>query len=469
MLFNSVSFFIFFPVVTIFYFLLKHQYRWAWLLGASCFFYMFFRPFYIFILVFMILVDYFSAIQIERSGSVRRKKIFLIASILVNVVVLMFFKYYGFFNDIVSGLFSNEHGKLIFPVFSFVLPIGLSFHTFQSMSYTIEVYRGNYKAERHLGIFALYVMFYPQLVAGPIERPQHMLPQFREVHSPEYNRISKGIRRILWGLFKKMVIADRLSVVVDAVYNNVHSYHGLPLIIATFFFAIQIYCDFSGYCDIALGAASVMGFSLVENFRFPYFSFSFREFWTRWHISLSSWFRDYMYIPLGGNRYGMARWIITILIVFNISGLWHGASLTFIVWGFLHGIYLIAENLFFKNTNPKNYLKPIVIFTFVCFAWVFFRANNLEDALYVIPNFFRFQGGGFLSVPSVSTGAFVTSMVLIVFLLIVEWIQFNGMDKKIMQYHSGFLKPAYVINFFLLCGILFLGIFEEQSFIYFQF
>ncbi len=469
MLFNSISFLIFFPIVTIGYFLLKHQYRWSWLLAASCFFYMFFRPVYILILAFVILVDYVSAIQIEKTKIQSRKKIFLIASIVVNVSLLGFFKYYGFTNEILTGIFSDSATEKVMPVLSILLPIGLSFHTFQSMSYTIEVYRGNYKAERHAGIFALYVMFYPQLVAGPIERPQHMLPQFHVVHEAEYNRISKGLRRMLWGLFKKVVIADRLSVIVDAVYNNPTAFHGMPLIIATVFFAIQIYCDFSGYCDIALGAASIMGFTMVENFRFPYFSFSFREFWSRWHISLSSWFRDYMYIPLGGNRLGLTRWILVILIVFNVSGLWHGASLTFLVWGMLHGIYLIIERISFNAISSKHIIRPFLIFIFVTIAWIFFRANTMADAIYIFSNLLNTKGGGFLSLPNVSAQAFIISVGSIILLLFVEWLQYRGHDKKFMGMNSGFIKPAYIINFLLLCGLLFLGIFEEQSFIYFQF
>ncbi len=469
MLFNSISFIIFFPLVTIGYFLLKHQYRWSWLLIVSCFFYMFFRPVYILILAFVIMVDYISAIQIEKAQIERRKKIFLIASIIVNAGVLGFFKYYGFANEILTGFFSRADSESILPALSIILPIGLSFHTFQSMSYTIEVYRGNYKAERHAGIFALYVMFYPQLVAGPIERPQHMLPQFREIHHTEYTRISKGLRRMLWGLFKKIVIADRISVIVDAVYDNPYAFHGLPLIIATIFFSIQIYCDFSGYCDIALGAASVMGFTMVENFKFPYFSFSFREFWLRWHISLSSWFRDYLYIPLGGNHYGLTRWMLAILVVFNASGLWHGASITFIIWGFLHGIYLIIERIFLKDISPLNICRPFFIFIFVSIAWIFFRSNSLEEAIFIFNNLLNFNGGGFLSVPSVSFQAFILSCACIALLLFVELLQFKGLDKRIMEYNSGFIKMAYVINFFLLCGLLFLGIFEEQSFIYFQF
>lgn len=469
MLFNSLSFLIFFPVVTILYFLVPHRYRWGLLLTASSFFYMFFKPVYILILAFVILVDYTSALLIEKTALRSRKKVYLITSIAVNAGILIFFKYYGFANEILTGIFSTSDSEEILPALSIILPIGLSFHTFQSMSYTIEVYRGNYKAEKHPGIFALYVMFYPQLVAGPIERPQHMLPQFHEVHHTDYARISKGLRRMLWGLFKKVVIADRLSVIVDAVYNSPTAYHGMPLIIATIFFAIQIYCDFSGYCDIALGAASIMGFTMVENFKFPYFSFSFREFWLRWHISLSSWFRDYMYIPLGGNRFGLTRWILAILIVFNVSGLWHGASLTFIIWGLLHGIYLIIERIFLRNVSPENIFRPFFIFIFVSLAWIFFRSNNLEEAIYIFNNILNFKGGGFLSVPSVSFQAFIISCACIALLLLVELLQFKGLDKKIMKDHSGLIKPAYIINFLLLCGLLFFGIFEEQSFIYFQF
>ncbi|MEO7524276.1 MAG: MBOAT family O-acyltransferase, partial [Ferruginibacter sp.] len=289
MLFNSYEFLIFFPIVTILYFLIPHRFRWFVLLVASCIFYMFFIPVYILILFFTIIIDYAAGIMIERSNN--NKKHFLILSIIANVGVLAFFKYFNFLAVNVNSV-ADEN---IIPVLNIILPIGLSFHTFQAMSYTIEVYRGNQKAEKHLGIYALYVMFYPQLVAGPIERPQNILPQFKIKHSFNIDLLYSGLRLMLWGLYKKVVVADRLSIYVDAIYNSPLEYSNfLNVLIAFFFFSIQIYCDFSGYSDIAIGAARVLGIDLMVNFNRPYESKNIREFWSRWHISLSTWFRDYV-------------------------------------------------------------------------------------------------------------------------------------------------------------------------------
>ncbi len=301
MLFNSLEFVIFFPVVTLLYFLLPHRFRWLHLLAASCVFYMFFIPAYILILAFTIVIDYFAGILIENARG-KSRKIFLATSLAANIGVLFVFKYYNFFSENLAQIASLLNVEYALPALSILLPVGLSFHTFQAMSYTIEVYRGNQKAERHFGIYALYVMFYPQLVAGPIERPQSLIHQFYERHDFDSNRVSNGLKLMLWGLFKKIVVADNLAVFVDAVYNQPRAWDGVNLIIATIFFAFQIYCDFSGYSDIAIGAAEVMGFKLMTNFNRPYHSKSISEFWKRWHISLSTWFRDYLYIPLGGNR-----------------------------------------------------------------------------------------------------------------------------------------------------------------------
>lgn len=306
MLFNSFHFVFFFIIVTTLYFLLPHKYRWMVLLASSCYFYMAFIPIYILILGFTIIVDYFAGIWIEKSEN-KKRKLFLIASLIANIGVLAVFKYFNFLNDNLSIFLNNLGYENTIPRLGILLPIGLSFHTFQAMSYTIEVYRGHQKAERHFGIYSLYVMFYPQLVAGPIERPQNLLHQFKEKHYFEYERVVEGLKLMLWGLFMKLVVADRLAIYVDAVYNNTENHSGPTFILATIFFAIQIYCDFAGYSNIAIGSAKVMGFKLMTNFKRPYFSKNISEFWSRWHISLSTWFRDYLYIPLGGNRVPIPR------------------------------------------------------------------------------------------------------------------------------------------------------------------
>jgi D-alanyl-lipoteichoic acid acyltransferase DltB (MBOAT superfamily) len=395
MLFNSIDFLIFFPVVTGLYFLLPHRLRWILLLAASCVFYMFFIPIYILILFVTITIDYFAGIYIEKSRG-RGRVFFLSLSVISLCAFLFSFKYFNFFNANFAAMahFLDLHYPI--PALKIILPIGLSFHTFQSLSYVIEVYRGNQKAERNFGIYALYVMFYPQLVAGPIERPQHLLHQFYERHRFEPRRVVDGVKLMLWGMFKKVVIADRLAVFVNQVYDQPHDYAGLWLILATVFFAFQIYCDFSGYSDIAIGAAQVMGFRLMQNFNRPYFAKSIAEFWKRWHISLSTWFRDYLYLPLGGNRVSVARWYLNLFITFLVSGLWHGANWTYVVWGALNGAYLISGIMYGRLVGhriPKylwlrNLGKVLGTFALTCFAWIFFRARNLDDAIYIVGHLF---------------------------------------------------------------------------------
>lgn len=397
MLFNSIEFLFFFPIVTLIYFLIPQRFRWLHLLIASCIFYCAFIPVYILILFFTIIIDYIAGIFIEQARG-HKRRLFLLLSIVANVGVLAVFKYYNFLignmNELLSGLHICTHPV---PLLNIILPIGLSFHTFQAMSYTIEVYRGNQSAERHFGIYALYVMFYPQLVAGPIERPQNLLHQFREEHPFNYDRVVSGLRLMAWGLFKKMTIADRLAILVNQIYHSPENASGMPVVLATLFFSIQIYCDFSGYSDIAIGAARVMGFTLMKNFNLPYFSKSVSEFWTRWHISLSTWFRDYVYIPLGGNRVNKARWYYNLFVVFMLSGLWHGANWTFIFWGALHGTYLIFGHMttaYQNRVKEKSFLKDIPrltafaeiisVFSLTTFAWIFFRAKSFHDAVLVI-------------------------------------------------------------------------------------
>lgn len=351
MIFNSIHFLFFFTVVATVYFLLSPKYRWLLLLTTSCYFYMAFIPVYILIMALTVVIDYFAAIYIEISTGTKRKS-FLILSLVANISILAIFKYFNFINQNFTALLGLMGVENPIGLMSIALPLGLSFHTFKAMSYTIEVYRGNQAAERNFGIYAAYAMFFPLLVAGPIERPQNLLHQFYEKHRFDYERIVDGLKLIAWGLFKKVVIADRLAIVVDHVYNSPQEHAGLSLILATIFFSFQIFCDFSGYSDIAVGTGRILGFRLMENFDRPYHARSVSEFWKRWHISLSTWFRDYLYIPLGGKRVSVPRWYFNLFFVFLVSGLWHGADWTFIVWGALHGFYiifaLITKNLRFS-------------------------------------------------------------------------------------------------------------------------
>lgn len=396
-------------------------------------------------------------------------------SLVANIGVLSFFKYYNFFASNINIL---THKDLI-PFLSIILPIGLSFHTFQAMSYTIEVYRGNQKAERHFGIYALYVMFYPQLVAGPIERPQNLLHQFHDKHFFEADRLFDGLRLMLWGFFKKVVIADRLSIYVDAVYNNPHQYsHYLNCMLATFFFTIQIYCDFSGYSDIAIGAARCMGFDLMTNFKRPYFSRNIREFWSRWHISLSTWFRDYLYIPLGGNRVRRSRVYFNTAAVFLISGLWHGANWTFIIWGALHASYTIISMLKkdFVSDRPiissyfSNFVSWLITFVGVYLAWIFFRANTVHDAFQILSNILTFNTSKpFYSIVEYGSQMFsvsstVFSFILIGFMFLIEW--YFSTDMITLK-----RKTTWDLAFcsLILACIISFGMFQRTSFIYFQF
>lgn len=401
MLFNSFAFLLFFPVVTGLYFVLPHRFRWMMLLAASVVFYMAFIPAYILVLAAAIVIDYAAAIWIERTEDRKRRKAYLVISILSTCLLLFVFKYFNFFNTNLANLASILHWNYPIKALHLILPIGLSFHTFQSLSYVIEVYRGRQKTERHFGIYSLYVMFYPQLVAGPIERPQNLLHQFYERHAFEYARVTDGLKLMAWGLFKKIVIADRLAVVVSQVYGNPHAHAGVGLLVATVFFAFQIYCDFSGYSDIAIGAAKVMGFRLMQNFNKPYFSKSISEFWSRWHISLSTWFRDYVYIPLGGNRVAKWRWSLNLLISFLLSGLWHGANWTYVVWGGLNGLYLVSSIWtrgarasivsrlgLLKLPTLLKILRVGATFALTSFAWIFFRAASLADAAYIVTHLF---------------------------------------------------------------------------------
>ncbi len=491
MLFNSFAFAIFFPIVTIGYFLLPHRHRWWWLLAASCVFYMFFKAVYILILFFTIIIDYVAGIQIAQAQG-KRRKWYLVMSLVANVGVLAVFKYYNFLNDNISGLYSLFGGHNPIPYLTILLPIGLSFHTFQAMSYTIEVYRGHQPAERHFGIYSLYVMFYPQLVAGPIERPQNVLHQFYEKHAFSYPRLVSGLQLMAWGLFKKVVIADRLAPLVNHVYNSPTDYTGLPLVFATVLFSIQIYCDFSGYSDIALGSAEAMGFDLMKNFDRPYFSKSISEFWKRWHISLSTWFRDYVYISLGGNRVSKGRRYFNLWFTFLLSGLWHGASWNFILWGAIHGTYLIvgvwtkAIRRRLSNgvgigegTWSDKILNVACTFVLAAFAWIFFRATTFADASHVVTHLFSGWGAQLQAIranPAARTDLLflgedarylVVTFAAIALMEIVHWIQRNQSVRQILN-----LRPFVVrwaVYYAVVLAIMCFGMFNLSQFIYFQF
>jgi D-alanyl-lipoteichoic acid acyltransferase DltB (MBOAT superfamily) len=378
MLFNSIDFLFFLPVVVVLYYLLPQRLRWLLIFVSSCYFYMAFIPKYILVLFAIILIDYSAAIWMEKLQGKQRKRLLLL-SLTANIGILAFFKYFGFTNQTLIDFFALFGKEFKYYDLGIILPIGLSFHTFQSMSYTIEVYRGQQKAEKHLGYFANYVLFFPQMVAGPIERKEQRL---------QFENISAGFRLLLLGFVIKMVVADQLAPFVNEIYAAPTNYNPLQIALALIFFSFQIYADFFGYSLIAQGSARLLGIHIMDNFKTPYFATSIGEFWRRWHISLSTWFRDYLYIPLGGNRVGKWHWAFNTLIVFGISGLWHGASWTFLVWGLLHGLFLLLE----KPLKP--FANIISTFILVTLAWVFFRAPDFTSALQILKGLFRAQSQG---------------------------------------------------------------------------
>jgi len=469
MVFNSLQFLVFFGIVTLAYFLMAHKYRWLLLLLASCYFYMAFVPIYLGILALTIVIDYFAGILLEQHEG-QTKKWILALSIVANVGVLAAFKYYQFILNNISWFAHLLDIPVQMPVLSILLPIGLSFHTFQAMSYTIEVYRGNQKAERNFGIYSLYVMFYPQLVAGPIERPQNLIHQFYERKQWDRHRVQSGLLQMAIGIFKKVVIADRLAMVVDEVYGNVGEQSGTNLAVAAIFYSFQIYCDFSGYSDVAIGAARVMGFKLMDNFKAPYWATSIPEFWRRWHMSLSTWFKDYVYISLGGNRVSVPRWYVNIMIVFVLSGLWHGASWNFVIWGALHGLFqligLTLNRLFpvlaadRRKSIWGQWLYRLLTFFLVTIAWVFFRIAHFST----IKLWFR-QMARFDFISPLNVSMVPKELLLSVFLILGLFALEYKRDQV-----KAFLETFFWLVFpVLLLGIYFLGVFSMKQFIYFQF
>jgi alginate O-acetyltransferase complex protein AlgI len=477
MLFNSIEFLLFFPIVTTLYFLLKHEYRWLLLLLSSCLFYMAFVPVYLLIIAATIIIDYFAGILIHASEGTRRRN-WLVISIISNIAVLFVFKYYNFF---ISNI--NAAGFTDIPMLEILLPVGLSFHTFQAMSYTIEVYRGNQLPERHFGIYSLYVLFYPQLVAGPIERPQNILHQFREKHYFNYTQITSGLKQMAWGMFKKVAVADQIAVYVNHVYRHSSEFEGITIGIAIALFSFQIYFDFSGYSDIALGSARTMGFTLMKNFDRPYQSKSIVEFWSRWHISLSSWFRDYLYIPLGGNRKGKLRTYINQFTVFLVSGFWHGANWTFIIWGGLHAIFVATETLIKSKIHfPRipTMLKTCLVFMLVSVAWVFFRAENITIATQILTsltNDIPHQISSLIQNKSLArlqilyaNQEFDTLAIPIIGILIILFFERKQGKMEIFEYFHTLPQYARVLLYLMMiysCVLLAAG--NQSQFIYFQF
>ena len=499
MLFNSLHFVAFFIIVTSLYFSLPYKSRWLLLLLSSFYFYMAFLPVYVLILLVTIVVDYFAGIYIAKSRGAKRK-LFLVCSIIANIGFLSFFKYYDFLINTLNDLFTvhlpnlkdlwlashiidwnnwlNSHLNFLgtnLPILqNIILPIGLSFHTFQAMSYTIEVYRGNQKPVTNFGIYSLYIMFYPQLVAGPIERPQNMLHQFYQKHDFNYDKAVSGMRLILWGMVKKIVIADRLAIYNNAIFGNCSHHSALTLLVVTIFAPIQVYCDFSAYSDIALGTARVMGFELMTNFKRPLLAKSFRELWQRWHISLTSWFRDYLFFPMGGfRRKGTVRTAFNLIFVFMISGLWHGASWSFILWGLTQGLLLVTERLIKPFTRKivrslgaaSAFVSTITTFLIFGFTNTMFLCKNLHDIAGFYKNIFTWKAGGLYKGDPPT--AFIYCIIVSAILLFTEYIMEYQPEIKLLGHPNVMVRyTGYVM---LLTLLLLIGVFNGGQFVYFQF
>jgi D-alanyl-lipoteichoic acid acyltransferase DltB (MBOAT superfamily) len=481
MLFNSFQFLFFFVLVWLLFLVTRGTPRKIILLIASYYFYMCWSTRYIWVIWGITLIDFLAGLQIEKAEQPGRRRLYLGISLFCNLGLLILFKYFNFLTGsfrTASHMFGLRYDP---PLLAIILPVGLSFHTFQAMSYTIEVYRRRVPAEKSLLEYALYVAFFPQMVAGPIERPYELLPQFHREPRVSWEGVRSGMVQALWGLFKKMVLADNVADFVKLIYDTPRHFNGAALLLATLLFSIQIYCDFSGYTDIALGLARMMGYELRINFMQPYFSRSVGEFWRRWHISLSTWFRDYVYIPLGGNRVKLSRHYANLMITFVISGLWHGANWTFVAWGFLHGIYLIVAQttapfaarlgrMLGLDRVPRlvSCFKIVFTFSLVTVAWVFFRANNLSDAWYIASHLLPpgpldpllLKVGGF----SRATAPFL--LLSIVAMFVVDW--WIAHPAQVPRLWSRPLFRALAYNA-CVYAIVFFGYFGHRDFIYFQF
>jgi alginate O-acetyltransferase complex protein AlgI len=488
MLFNSVQFFVFFAAFLPVYFLTPSSRRWLPIVVGSYLFYMAWNVSLSVLLIALTVTAYCSAIAIERSTARRLRKVILTASICTELVPLFIFKYTNF---VIST--ANDLGGLLgwttsLPYASLILPVGISFHTFQMIGYLVDVHAGQASAERHLGRFAGFVVFFPQLVAGPIERSYHMLPQFWRPTRLEYVRVRDGLLQAGWGLSKKACVADLVAPFVAAVYANPRNYNGSYLLISTVLFSIQIYCDFSGYTDMALGIAKILGYDLMANFRQPYFSTSLAEFWRRWHISLSTWFRDYVYIPLGGNRVSGLRWVCNIMIVFILSGVWHGPAWTFVIWGALHGLWLTIEaklrEIFVQHAawgpaEGGNYHVGLHVGRLfagwvatnvvVLVSWVFFRAASVGDAFYIVNHLFDFGRVQYGTFKILNLASFELLLVTVeIFVLVVVDLVLRFRPARVMRLWE-ISQVRWSLSLALTYNVVFFGVFEQLEFIYFAF
>lgn len=499
MLFNSIDFLLFFPVVVLIYYIIPQRIKYMWLLVASYYFYMNWNIKYVLLLFLSTIVTYTCSrlintfnkkISNERKAEIC-KKISLKGCMVINLGILFIFKYYGFFMNSISDLLLQLGIEVRMPQYDIILPVGISFYTFQALSYTIDVYRGEIYAEKNFFKYALFVSFFPQLVAGPIERSKNLLRQLDKNVKWNSNQIKEGLLLMLWGYFLKIIIADRAAAIVDNVYNNVSQYEGWYLVVATFLFAMQIYCDFAGYSTIAMGAAKILGINLMENFDAPYLSKSVSEFWRRWHISLSSWFRDYLYIPLGGNKKGKIRKYINLMIVFCVSGLWHGASWTFMLWGGINGVFQVIGSvlksikckLFRALPNEKsnllgtNILKVVITFCLVDFAWIFFRADTIQTAFSIIKSMINAQNIGIifdgslfeLGLERYNVWILLCSLMV---LLTVDLAKYKGVciRSRILSSEAWFQWGIIILSFWFVLMFGIYGVdYDISQFIYFQF
>jgi len=481
MLFNSLSFAVFLPIVFFAFWLCPQKYRWCVLLVSSYYFYMSWNAKYVVLIFLATFISYAAALLISKEEKQALRKVYLSAAAFVSLGILFVFKYFNFFGEIAASFlrFFKFEGDV--PVLDVLLPVGISFYTFQSIGYVIDVYRKAAPAETHFGKYATFVSFFPQLVAGPIERTSNLLPQIKKAFSLDYTKAAYGLKLMAWGYFKKIVIADTLAQYVDSVYSNPSDYAGFVFILVTVMFGIQIYCDFSGYSDIAIGVAKLFDIDLMQNFASPYFSASIKEFWSRWHISLSSWFRDYVYIPLGGNRCGKWKYWRNLLITFLVSGLWHGAAWNFVIWGLLHGAAQIVEAILIKNRRSlnrdrswKTWLSVLFVFIFTTVAWFFFRIPNAESAMSMlqkalvnIQNPLTYLSMGFKSLKIYTTASVRLSVMAV---LLVTYDYFSLKHDVIEKISS--LPRVARWSIYLGFSFLILLLYPPNSggeFIYFQF
>ena len=479
MLFNSMQYAVFLPIVFAIYWALPHKYRWFLLLISSYYFYMSWNPKYVFLILMTTVISYLSAIALERWRGNAVRRAILAGSAVICLGTLFLFKYFNFFMSSFSKVCSAFSIHLHPVTLKLLLPVGISFYTFQTLSYVIDVYRGDIPAEHHFGKYATFISFFPQLVAGPIERASNLLPQILGEHTFDYDQASYGLKLMAWGFFKKILIADKLAQ-YTSILTSPQAYSGFSLALAVFLFAIQIYCDFSGYSDIAIGTAKLLGINLMTNFKSPYFSQSIHEFWSRWHISLSSWFRDYVYIPLGGNRVGKARHCLNLMITFLISGLWHGAQWTFVIWGAVHGAVQIAENLLLPkrlrkpSTGLVGFVRVVLVFAVCCFAWVFFVSDCTTDALFTLRHLFNgisnpiaYLNAGFLNLnifPEKMLGIFAPIALLTVY----DWYSMKKDVISAISAQQWYIRWA-VYLMFTLWLIVMMPYNQTSEFIYFQF